>query len=152
MGVWGLGSLVGGVLATRLGGGARSAAGLALVLAGLDGGHLALAAGSGNVVALGAVLFVAGAGIAPVFASVYAMVDRVAPSRGRHGGLRVARDGGRRRRDGCRGRGAVADGAGPGAAFVLAGGAGVVAVLVALRRASTLPGGESPRARAGAVA
>ena len=43
LGLWGLGSLAGGVLAARLGGGARGAPGLALVLAALTAGHVALA-------------------------------------------------------------------------------------------------------------
>ena len=76
-------------------------------------------------------LFVAGAAIAPTFASAYAMVDRVAPA----GAVTEAfawlatalAVGGAA---GAAAGGAVADGAGPAAAFALAGGAGVVAVLV----------------------
>ena len=40
--LWGAGSLIGGLLVTRVGGGARSAAGLALLLGALTAGHLAL--------------------------------------------------------------------------------------------------------------
>ena len=47
--VWGAGSFVGGLLVTRLGGGARSAAGLALVLGALTAGHLALIPADGSV-------------------------------------------------------------------------------------------------------
>ena len=54
-------------------------AGLGLVLAALAAGHLALVPAAGNVIALGAVLLVAGAAIAPTYATVYAMVDRAAP-------------------------------------------------------------------------
>ena len=145
MGAWGFGSLAGGVLATRLGGGARRPAGLALVLAALAGGHLALAGAAGNLRALAGVLFVAGAAIAPAFASVYAMVDRVAPA-----GVvteafawlntAVAVGGAA----GAAAGGAVADGAGPAAAFALAGGAGAVAVLVTLLRSSSLTEQNAP--------
>ena len=148
MGVWGLGSLVGGVLATRLGGGARGPAGLALILTALAGGHLALAVAAGNVFALGAVLFVAGAAIAPVFASVFAMVDRVAPAGAVTEGFAWLNTAGAI--GGAAGAaiaGAVADGAGPTAAFVLAGGAGAVAVLVTLFRSNTLAEGTSPSSR-----
>ena len=65
LGLWGLGSLAGGVITARLGGGARGAAGLSLVLAGLAAGHIASVAATGSLVALGAVLLVAGAALAP---------------------------------------------------------------------------------------
>ena len=45
------------------------------LLGALAAGHLALAAAAGSVVALAAVLFVAGAAIAPTYAAVYALVD-----------------------------------------------------------------------------
>jgi MFS family permease len=145
LGVWGLGSLAGGILATRLGGGARGPAGLALVLAALAGGHLALVAAADNVLTLGGVLFVAGAAIAPAFASVYAMVDRAAPA----GAVTEAfawlntavAIGGAA---GAAAGGAVADGAGPAAAFALAGGAGAVAVLVTMLRSSSLAERDAP--------
>ena len=77
--LWGAGSLAGGVLAARLRLPA-GAAGLALLLAALAAGHLALVAAAGSPAALGAVLFVAGAAIAPTYAAVYAMVDDAAPA------------------------------------------------------------------------
>ena len=80
LGLWGAGSLAGGVVAARMGGGAQTGAGLALVLAALAAGHLSLAAAAGSAVALAAVLTLAGATIAPTYASVYAMVDRAAPA------------------------------------------------------------------------
>jgi predicted MFS family arabinose efflux permease len=100
----------------------------------------------GSVTALAAVLLVAGAAIAPTYATVYAMVDRAAPAGtvteafawlataiaiGAAAGAATA--------------GAVADHAGPAAAFVLAGGAGAVAMLVAVARSRTLAGGDAPR-------
>jgi predicted MFS family arabinose efflux permease len=147
LGIWGLGSLAGGVLTTRLGGGARSATGLALMLAALTAGHVALALAAGSLVLLAAVLFVAGGAIAPTFASAYAMVDRVAPA----GAVTEAFSwlatalavGGAA---GAAAGGAVADGAGPGAAFALAGGAGVVAVLVTVARGHTLAEHVAPAA------
>ena len=77
--VWGIGSLTGGLVASRLGGGARSGRGLALILTALAGGHLALGLLLGHAVALACGLFVAGATIAPTYATVYDMVGEVAP-------------------------------------------------------------------------
>jgi predicted MFS family arabinose efflux permease len=118
---------------------------LALILTALAGGHLALAAAAGNVFALGAVLFVAGAAIAPVFASVFAKVDRVAPAGAVTEGFAWLNTAGAI--GGAAGAaiaGAVADSAGPTAAFVLAGGAGVVAVVVTLLRVSSLVEHDAP--------
>jgi hypothetical protein len=138
LGLWGAGSLLGGAAATRLGGGAKSPIGLAAVLAALATGHLALALASGPLV-LGALLVVAGAAIAPTYATVYAMVDGVAPAGtlteasawlatavavGAALGSAVA--------------GAVIAQAGPGAAFGLAGAAGASAVAIAVARGGTL--------------
>lgn len=77
--LWGAGSLVGGVLAARLGGGPTSVGGLALVLGALAAGHLMLVLTAASSVALGVLLFVAGTAIAPAYAAIYAMVDRAAP-------------------------------------------------------------------------
>jgi MFS family permease len=139
VGLWGLGSLGGGVVAARRGGRLDRAAALALVLALLGAGHVALAAAAGSVVALAAGLLVAGAAIAPTLAIAYAIVERVAPrgtvteafawlstatAVGSAVGASVA--------------GALADGAGPAAAFLLAGVAGGAAALVAVLGARTL--------------
>jgi MFS family permease len=77
--LWGAGSLLGGIAATRLGGGARHAAGLTLLLTALAVGHAALALTTGSVIAIGAVILLAGATIAPTEASISAMVDAAAP-------------------------------------------------------------------------
>lgn len=145
LGLWGLGSLGGGVLTARLGGGARGAAGLSLILVALAAGHLASIAATGSLVTLGAILLLAGGALAPAFASVYAMVERVAPAgavteafawlatamaMGGAAGSAVA--------------GAMADSAGPAAAFALAGGAGVLAALAPVLRAHTLADPVSP--------
>jgi MFS family permease len=74
--LWGIGSFAGGLAAARAGGlhGPRA---LALILAGMAAGHLALAAETGLAL-LGVLLVVAGLGIAPAFAAVFALVDGVA--------------------------------------------------------------------------
>ncbi len=143
--VWGTGSFIGGLLLTRLGGGARSARGLALLLVLLTAGHLALIPADGSVITLGVVLLFAGAAIAPTEATVYAMVDRVA-ARGTmteaFAWLATAMAVGGAA--GAAGAGIVADRAGPGAAFALAGGAGGFAVLAALLRSRTLAPPQAP--------
>jgi MFS family permease len=137
--VWGVGSLLGGVLATRLGGGADSAGGLALVLAALAAGHVALAGAAGSLVAMAVTLLAAGAAIAPVYASVYAMVERIAPEgtiTEAFAWLTTAAAIGTA--TGSAGAGALVEVASPMAAFVLAGGAGAVAVLAATLRVASL--------------
>jgi predicted MFS family arabinose efflux permease len=79
LGLWGVGSLIGGIAVTRSGGGAQSRRGLMSILALLAVTHAALAAATGDLVALGAIIVVAGLAIAPAYASIYAMVDRYAP-------------------------------------------------------------------------
>jgi predicted MFS family arabinose efflux permease len=139
LGFWGVGSVLGGVVATRLGGGAHTGAGLALVLGALTAGHLALVPASGSLVALAAVLLLAGAAIAPTCASVYAMVDNVAPAgtvTEAFAWLATAIAVGSA--VGATFAGAIVDHAGPAAAFGLAAGAGALAVLTAALRARTL--------------
>jgi MFS family permease len=139
LGLWGAGSLAGGVVAARMGGGARTGAGLALVLAALAAGHLALAAAAGSAVALAAVLVLAGATIAPTYATIYAMVDHAAPAgtvTEAFAWLSTAVAVGAS--IGAASAGAVADAAGPAAAFGLAGAAGTVAAVVAALRSRPL--------------
>jgi MFS family permease len=144
LGVWGVGSLVGGIVATRRGGGAHGAAGLALVLAGLAAGHLALVAATGSLATLAAGLFVAGAAIAPTCASAYGLVERVTPAgtvTEAFAWLTTAMAVGTAA--GAAAAGMLAEGAGPATAFALAGGAGLLAMLVTLARAHTLSDGAS---------
>jgi predicted MFS family arabinose efflux permease len=139
LGVWGAGSLLGGLLAVRLGGGAHGGAGLSLVLGALTTGHLLLVPAAGSVPAMGAVLLVAGAAIAPTYATVYAMIEDAAPAgtvTEAFAWLATAVAIGAAA--GAAGAGALADHAGPTAAFALAAGAGACAVLAALLRAATL--------------
>ena len=135
LGLWGAGSLIGGMAAVRLGPGLRGASGLALVLAALTCGHLLLVAAAGSVPVMAVVLVFGGTAIAPTYAVVYAMVDDAAPAGteteafawlgtavaiGAAAGSAVA--------------GAAADHAGPQAAFVLAAAAGAVSVALAVAR------------------
>jgi MFS family permease len=149
LGVWGAGSLIGGVLAARVGGGLHGASGLTLVLVALAVGHLALTVAAGSVLALAAVLLVAGAAIAPTYATVYAMVDHAAPA----GtvteafawlGTAIAIGASA----GAASAGALADDAGPVAAFALAGVAGCAAVFIAMLRSGTLAAPSAPLAPA----
>jgi MFS family permease len=139
LGLWGLGSLIGGIAVARAGGGARTGAGLAALLAVLGATHLALAAAAGSMIALGAVIVLAGSMIAPTCATAYAMVDAAAPAGttteafawlataiaiGTSAGAAAA--------------GAVADVSGPGPTFVLAGAAGALGAAITILRAGSI--------------
>jgi predicted MFS family arabinose efflux permease len=139
LGVWGAGSLIGGLVAARAGGGARTGAGLALVLTGLAAGHLALAAVAGSAIALAAVLALAGSMIAPTYAAIYAMVGAAAPEgtvTEAFAWLNTAVAIGAAL--GAAAAGNVADAAGPVPTFVLGGAAGAVAALIAALRSGPL--------------
>ena len=140
LGLWGIGSLIGGLVAARFGGGARSAQGLVLILVALGAGHAALAL-AGSPIALGVLLMLAGTTIAPTYATAYAMVDAVAPSgtaTEAFAWLTTAIAVGTAA--GSSAAGAVIDAAGPQAAFVLAGLAAGLAAAITVTRARTLPG------------
>jgi predicted MFS family arabinose efflux permease len=137
--VWGAGSFIGGLVTTRLGGGARTAVGLMLLLGALTVGHLALIPVSASILGLGIVLFFAGAAIAPTEASLYALVGKAAPSETMteaFAWLATAVAVGSA--VGAATAGIVADCAGPMAAFALAGGAGALALLTAMVRSGTV--------------
>jgi predicted MFS family arabinose efflux permease len=148
--IWGVGSFAGGLLAGRLGGGARSAAGLALVLAALTAGHLALIPAAGSVVALGGVLLLAGATIAPTEATIYAMVEHATPAATMteaFAWLATAMAVGGA--VGAASTGLLVDRAGLTAGFALAGGAGALAVLTTMLRSRTItPQHHSPESAA----
>jgi predicted MFS family arabinose efflux permease len=142
LGIWGAGSLIGGLVAARAGGGAQSAAGLTLVLGALAAGHLALVPAAGSALAMGVVLLAAGTAIAPAYASIYALVERAAPEgtvTEAFSWLATAAAIGTSL--GAAAAGALADSAGAEASFLLAAGAGVVATVVLMLRAGTLAGG-----------
>jgi predicted MFS family arabinose efflux permease len=146
--LWGVGSFAGGLLAARLGGGARTAAGLALILGGLTAGHLALIPAADSVLALGGVLLLAGATIAPTEATIYAMVDHATPAATMTEAFAwlataIAVGGA----VGAAGAGLLVDRAGPTAGFALAGSAGALAMLTTLLRSRTItPNATRPRA------
>ena len=132
LGLWGVGSLLGGIAATRLGGGAQRAGGLTLLLAALAVAHAALIVTTGSVLAIGAVITLAGATIAPTVASVYGMVGNAAPAGTRteaFAWLMTAEATGAAL--GAAVAGALAQSAGAPAAFAFAGGAGAFAVVIA---------------------
>jgi predicted MFS family arabinose efflux permease len=137
--LWGVGSLAGGIAATRFGGGARSPRGLGLLIASLAITHAVLATATASLAATGALLVAAGATIAPTYATVYAIVGCAAPAgttteaftwlgtaiaTGSAIGVALA--------------GALVDQAGPRPVLLLAGVAGCAALAVTLARAHTL--------------
>jgi MFS family permease len=132
MGIWGAGSLIGGLILARAGGRAK----LVPLLIGLGLGHLALCA-AGSVLALAAVLLLAGATIAPTYATVFGLVDGAAPAgtvteafAWLNTAVAVGAAGG------AASAGSLAEAAGPSAVFVLAGVAGALAVVAAVARSS----------------
>lgn len=139
--VWGAGSLLGGLIATRLGGGARSARGVSLLLLALTVGHLPLVAVATSTLGMAAVLLLAGATIAPTEASLYSMVDQVsAASRRTEAFSWLATAAAAGQALGAAVGGSLTASAGPVAAFALAGAAGLAAVVAAALRQRTLPG------------
>ena len=142
--LWGAGSFAGGLLAARVGG-ARTGAGVALVLCVLTAGSLALIPAAGSMLALGAVLVLAGTAISPTEAALYAMVDTAAPEgtmTEAFAWLAAAMEVGASL--GAAGAGALIGRAGPAAAFGLAGGAGALAILTTLLRSRTLAPRQTP--------
>jgi predicted MFS family arabinose efflux permease len=140
--VWGLGSMLGGLLAARAAAPADAARWMALLLAALGLGDLALVPVSAPA-GLAPLLLVAGAAIAPLLGTAYSVVDRVAPSGGQteafawlttaisvgiSGGSALA--------------GALVDAGGPGAGFAAAAAVGLIAcAITSARRGSlALPG------------
>jgi predicted MFS family arabinose efflux permease len=128
LGLWGAGSLAGGVLAARLGGGAAAGRGFTLLLGLLGLGHLVLVGAAVHPIAFAAGITLAGSLIAPVLASTYAMVDGAAPAgtaTEAFAWLATATAVGSA--VGAAAGGSLVDTAGPASAFVLAGVAGLAA-------------------------
>lgn len=153
LGLWGVGSLLGGIVATRLGGVSRGTGGLTMLLTALALGHAALIAATGSALAMGATLVVAGVSIAPTFAGIYAMVDHAAPA-GTHteafGWLMTASSTGGSA--GAIAAGALVQSAGAPGAFAVAGAAGVLALLIAALSSGSLEEATAKPSPAGAVA
>ena len=76
-GLWGLGSLIGGAVASRLGAGPDPGRRVIVLLAALAGGTLPLVFASG-VASLAALIFLAGISIAPALAAVHSLAGRLA--------------------------------------------------------------------------
>lgn len=135
LGLWGVGSLLGGIAATRRGG----AKGAIFLLAMLALTHAALILTTGSMLAIAAVIVLAGATIAPTVSSIYAMVDEAAPAGTRteafSWALTASLSGAA---FGAAGAGSLAQSAGARAAFALAGAAGAATVLAAILRSPRL--------------
>jgi MFS family permease len=137
LGVWGLGSFLGGMAATRLGGGGRRR--LIQLVAGLALAHGALVFTSRSVIGIALVITVAGATIAPTESIIYALVDSATPAGNRTEAfswlVTAALCGGSL---GASLAGALAQRNGAVAAFALGGVAGGVALLGAVIGSRTL--------------
>jgi MFS family permease len=141
LGLWGAGSLIGGIVATRLGGSARDARGLIPLLVALAITHGALILATGSVVATGVLITLAGATIAPTESSIYAMVEAAAPAGTRteaYSWLLTASLVGAS--VGMALAGVLIQGGGPEKAFGLVGVAGGLAALAAALGSGRLPG------------
>jgi predicted MFS family arabinose efflux permease len=139
LGIWGIGSLVGGLAATRKGG-ARSARAVTALLLALAAAHTALILTTGSLILMGATIFMAGTTIAPSVASLYAMADCAATSGTRaeaFSWLVTASSTGAALGSGA--AGALAQSAGPTGAFAVVAAAGAFAALVTLTRTRSLP-------------
>jgi predicted MFS family arabinose efflux permease len=133
LGLWGAGSLAGGVIATRRGGSATTMRGLAVLLAALACLHGALILGANSLAVMAVVITLAGATIAPTAASIYSLVDRVVPSGGATEAFSwLFASSASGAAAGAAVAGALAQAAGGGAAFLFGGAAGGLAVLAAL--------------------
>jgi MFS family permease len=140
LGLWGLGSLIGGVVAGRLAAAEDPGRRVIVLLAGLAAGTLPLVLADG-VVSLGALIFVAGIAIAPALAAVHSLTGQLAVrgtvteaytwlGTGMGGGLAA----------GAALGGAVVEGAGTPEAFLMAAAAvALAAVLAGARRWSLQP-------------
>lgn len=153
LGLWGLGSLLGGIVATHLAGRSGSGRHLTLLLTALSLAHGALILTTGSVVAIGVTITLAGATIAPTVSSVYARVDACAPA-GTHTEayswtLTASLVGAAL---GSAAAGAIAQSSGAAAAFVVALLGGGIAVTAALRRAHTLGSDAAGRQHAQPIA
>jgi MFS family permease len=130
LGLWGLGSMIGGVVVARVGAPADAPRRLALLLAAWGAAHAALALGTGAV-SLGLLLTLAGVAIAPTFVCANGMLDGLAPhgtlteaftwtTAGLTAGIAA----------GAALAGVIVESSSPSLAFALLGGGGVVAAVL----------------------
>jgi MFS family permease len=138
LGVWGLGSLLGGLAAARAGAARDPVKRLTVLLAALAAGHLLLTIPL-SPLPLAALLLLAGLALSPAIAAAYAMVEHLAPrgtvteaytwlSTGIAAGLAA----------GAATSGALAQEHGAGAAFAAAGAVCAAGAVTGLLRRSTL--------------
>lgn len=152
--LWGLGSMLGGLVAARAAAPSDAARWLVVLLLGLTVGDLLLVPAS-SLALLAPLLLVAGAGIAPLLATANSLIGRVAPD----GALTEAFAWlstaiGAGLATGSSISGALVDAGGPGAGFATAAAAGLIACVVTnARRGSLAASGPSlaPAARAQAA-
>jgi predicted MFS family arabinose efflux permease len=140
LGIWGLGSLIGGVVAGRLAAAEDPGRRVIVLLAAMAAGTAPLVLSSG-VVSLGALIFVAGIAIAPALAAVHSLTGQLASrgtvteaytwlGTGMGAGIAI----------GAALGGAVVEGAGTSEAFLLSASAvAVAATLAGIRRWSLQP-------------
>jgi hypothetical protein len=130
-GLWGLGSLIGGAVASRMDAGRDPARRVIVLLGALAGGTLPLVLAT-SIASLGALIFLAGIAIAPALAAIHSLTGRLAAhgtiteaytwlGTGMGAGIAV----------GAALGGAVAEGPGSHTAFALAAGAIAIAAAVA---------------------
>jgi predicted MFS family arabinose efflux permease len=134
LGIWGIGSLIGGLAATRKGG-PRSVRAVTALLLTLAAAHAALILTTGSLILMGATILVAGATIAPSVAGLYAIAGSAAPGGTRaeaFSWLVTASSAGTAL--GSAAAGALAQHAGPTGAFAVVAAAGALAALVTLTR------------------
>jgi predicted MFS family arabinose efflux permease len=132
--LWGAGSLVGGIMFARRASGHRRSRTLLWLLGLMAVGHAALALATGAAWTLAAVLFVAGASIAPTYGTIYTIVDGAAPAGTATEAFAwletaVAVGGA----IGAALAGVLVAAAGPAAVFAVAGAAGLIALVTATR-------------------
>jgi predicted MFS family arabinose efflux permease len=140
LGLWGLGSLSGGAIASRLTAGPDPARRVVVLLAALAAGTLPLTLASG-LLSLAPLIFLAGIAIAPALAAVHSLAGRLATrgtiteaytwlGTGMGAGIAV----------GAALGGSVVDGSGTHTAFALSAAAvGAAAALAGTRRSSLRP-------------
>lgn len=148
LGLWGVGSLLGGIAVTRLGAGAPGGR-LPLLLAALALAHGALILTTDSIVAIATVILVAGATIAPTVSTIYAMVGTAAPAGTQTEAfswlLTAPLSGGA---IGAAAAGSLAQHAGARGAFAFVGAAGGLALLTAVLRSRSLEAGTATARRA----
>jgi MFS family permease len=149
LGVWAVGSLAGGVLATRHGTRASGPTRLTALLAALAVGGLAMVPVAGSLLGMGLVLLFAGAAIAPTFAALHEMVDAATPaSTVTEAFAWLTTSNAVGAAAGAAAGGAVAEHVGPAGAFALGALAGVAGCVTAAVRSHTLPADGSGGTRA----